>query len=202
IGLPLSGWHAYEPRGWSPPPGTWRLSAHSTCPGPGKRRKGRISRCCSHSCDDGQGKPESRTFPRRTLHTACSIVLRNERLADIEAQTQSFSRTTLHECSLDLVIAQPDVFLGFLREARPRISHPHTGQVLLNGQTNVDRLIGTRIPDGIGEVVRHHLADAVPIGQHIDHGVFRQCEQKHTLRRYHPHILDSFAYDRDQVRML
>ena len=31
IGLLLPGWQAYEPRGWSPPPDTWRLSAHSTC---------------------------------------------------------------------------------------------------------------------------------------------------------------------------
>src|SRR5579859_4072736 len=114
--------------------------------------------------DHGQAKPEGGPFPRRTLHTTCSLVLRDERLADSEAQTQPFSLATLHRYSFDLVIGLPDVRLFLFGETRSLVSHPDADSVLLDGQSNHDGLTGACIPQRIGDIVGEHLADAIPIG--------------------------------------
>ncbi len=57
-----------------------------------------ISRKMSNrfSCDAGQSKPEGGAFSRSALHPDFSLVLRDQRLIDIEAQAQPFPRTTQH----------------------------------------------------------------------------------------------------------
>src|SRR5258708_4181992 len=97
----------------------------------------------TRSGDERKGKPEGGTFPRRTFHPDFSLVLRDQHLANIEAQTESLLGTTEDGHPLDLVKALPEVLLRFCREARSLVSHPDTSNTLLGGQPNMDGLIGT-----------------------------------------------------------
>src|SRR5260370_39784602 len=118
--------------------------------------------------DDGQGKPEGGSPPRRALYPYFSLVLVDEHLADIQAQTKPFPRTTLDGDAFHLVKTLPDLLLRFCREARSPVTHPDTGHLSLDRHPDAHRLVRRRIAQRIGHVVGEHLADAIPISQHKD----------------------------------
>lgn len=89
-----------------------------------------------------QGKPKRRAFPWCALDAYLTLMVGDEHLADIEAQTKSFARAAQHGHSLDLMKPLPDLFLRFFGESWPSIAYPDTGRVLLERQADLDRLIG------------------------------------------------------------
>src|SRR5258708_9569041 len=151
------------------------------------------------SFDERQRKPEGGALSKGTFHPDLSLMLCDEHLTDVQPQAQPFPWATLYRHSLDLVKALPQFLLRFFRETRSPISYPDTGHGVLDHQPDMNRLIGTRIAQRIGDIVGHHLADAIPISEHVDRSVLRQFEQERAFGSGYPQVFDGLAHDVVQV---
>src|SRR6266702_3605963 len=89
----------------------------------------------------GQHKPEGRTFTGSTLYTISSIVLFDNCPADMQSQSQAYTRPALHFDPWHPVKALPDVLLIGSRYSWSLVTQKDTRYLLFHHQTNLHRQI-------------------------------------------------------------
>src|SRR5581483_10998619 len=122
-----------------------------------------------------QREPEGGTLARAALHAGLTAVPLDETLADEEAEAQPDAILAPRLRAGDTVEALPDAILLLQGNARPLVADRHARLPVRLAHRHPDRLLGRRVAEGIGQVIRHYLADAQRIGLNR-HGRFGQVQ--------------------------
>src|SRR5579884_299006 len=99
----------------------------------------------------------------------------------------------------DTVEPLPDTLAVALREARAFVAHRNQGMLALLTGRNLNRAVGGRVFDGIGQVVDDNLTDTVSIDDDIDVFLRRHAELYSALRVDFALLAHDGAHKRDKV---
>jgi putative transposase len=147
-----------------------------------------------------QAEPKRRSRASRTLDADLSLMLLNDGATNMQPQAQSDPAAALDLDSPGSVEGFPDALVFLWRQPWPRIAHPDTCLLVIYLEANHDGAIGWRIFEGIRQVVRHDLPEAMGIGHHR-HPLLRWAlQQNRALQIDLALLLDRLADDGNQIR--
>src|SRR6266487_1861650 len=129
-----------------------------------------------------------------TLYPDLPTMQFDNRPTDVQSHSQSDIRDAglaLHVDARYAVEALPDTLLFFWWQAWPSVPYRYPGLGSLCGKADVHRLIGGRVLQCVGQVVRHHLYKAIGVGVNVDrflHNAHNVAggQQESQCMRLHP----------------